>query len=45
MTEVLTIDKLIYAVLALIVGIIAGYLIRRYISEGKINNAEELAKK
>jgi len=45
MTEVLTIDKLIYAVLALIIGIVAGYLIRRYISEGKINNAEELAKK
>ena len=28
-----------------IVGIIAGYFIRKYIGEGKINNAEEIAKK
>ncbi|MDG2861089.1 Rnase Y domain-containing protein, partial [Vibrio parahaemolyticus] len=45
MTEVLTIANLIFAILGLIIGVIVGYLIRRYISEGKINNAEELAKK
>lgn len=39
------IEKLIYAILGIIIGIIAGYFIRRYIGEGKINNAEELAKK
>lgn len=39
------IDKLIYIILGLIIGIIAGYFIRRYISEGKIKNAEGLAKK
>ena len=39
------IDNLIFIILGLIIGIIAGYLIRRYIGEGKIKNAEELAKK
>ncbi|MDX9917831.1 MAG: ribonuclease Y [Gudongella sp.] len=39
------IEKLIYAILSLIIGLVIGYLIRRYIGEGKINNAEELAKK
>jgi ribonuclease Y len=34
-----------YAILGIVIGIIAGYFIRRYISEGKIKNAEELAKK
>ncbi|WFA09741.1 ribonuclease Y [Tissierella sp. Yu-01] len=43
--EVLIIDKLIFIILGLIIGIIAGYFIRRYIGEGKIKNAEELAKK
>lgn len=41
----LVIEKLIFIILGLIIGIIAGYLIRRYIGEGKIKNAEELAKK
>lgn len=41
----LVIDRLIYLILSLIIGIIAGYFIRRYIGEGKIKNAEELAKK
>jgi len=41
----LVIEKLIFAILGLLIGIIAGYLIRRYIGEGKIKNAEELAKK
>ena len=43
--EVFIIDNLIFIILGLIIGIIAGYLIRRYIGEGKIKNAEELAKK
>jgi ribonuclease Y len=42
---VFPIEKLIYAILSLIIGLVIGYLIRRYIGEGKINNAEELAKK
>ena len=41
----LVIDKLYFIILGLIIGIIAGYFIRRYIGEGKIKNAEELAKK
>ncbi len=41
----LVIDRLIYLILSLVIGIIAGYFIRRYIGEGKIKNAEELAKK
>jgi ribonuclease Y len=41
----LVIEKLIFAILGLLIGIIAGYFIRRYIGEGKIKNAEELAKK
>jgi ribonuclease Y len=43
--EVFPIESLIYAILGLVIGIIAGYFIRRYIGEGKIKNAEELAKK
>ncbi|MDY0234489.1 MAG: ribonuclease Y [Gudongella sp.] len=43
--EVFPIDVLIYVILSLVIGIIAGYFIRRYIGEGKIKNAEELAKK
>ncbi len=43
--EVFPIDVLIYAILGLVIGIVAGYFIRRYIGEGKIKNAEELAKK
>ncbi len=43
--EVFPIDVLIYIILSLIIGIIAGYFIRRYIGEGKIKNAEELARK
>ena len=42
--EVFIIDNLIFIILGLIIGIIAGYFIRRYIGEGKIKNAEELAK-
>jgi ribonuclease Y len=42
---VFPIESLIYAILGLVIGIIAGYFIRRYIGEGKIKNAEELAKK
>ena len=41
----LVIEKLIFIILGLVIGIIAGYLIRRYIGEGKIKNAEELSKK
>lgn len=41
----LVIEKIIFAILGLLIGIIAGYFIRRYIGEGKIKNAEELAKK
>lgn len=43
--EVFPIDVLIYAIPGLVIGILAGYFIRRYIGEGKIKNAEELAKK
>lgn len=43
--EVFPIESLIYAILGLVIGIVAGYFIRRYIGEGKIKNAEELAKK
>ncbi|SRR5690554_765208 len=43
--EVFPIEILIYAIPGLIIGVIAGYFIRRYIGEGKIKNAEELAKK
>jgi len=43
--EVFIIDNLIFIILGLIIGIIAGYFIRRYIGEGKIKNAEELAKR
>ncbi len=42
---VFVIDNLIFIILSLIIGIIAGYFVRRYIGEGKIKNAEELAKK
>ncbi|NLY08446.1 MAG: ribonuclease Y [Tissierellia bacterium] len=34
----------ILIILAIIVGCVVGFLIRKHISEGKINNAEELAK-
>src|SRR5690554_1449584 len=43
--EVITIESLIYAILGLVIGSVDGYFIRRYIGEGKIKNAEELAKK
>lgn len=39
------IESLIYAIPGLIIGVVVGYFIRRYIGEGKIKNAEELAKK
>lgn len=35
----------LFAILVAIIGIIAGYYIRKYIGEGKIKSAEELAKK
>ncbi|TJX16237.1 ribonuclease Y [Tissierella creatinini] len=41
----LVIEQVIFIILGLIIGIIAGYFVRKHISEGKINNAEELAKK
>lgn len=44
MMEVLIIE-LLKIIIGLIVGIIAGYFVRRYIGEGKINNAENLAEK
>ncbi len=37
--------EILFAILGAIIGILAGYLIRKTIGEGKINNAEELAKK
>ena len=37
--------EILYAILGAIIGIPAGYIIRKNIGEGKINNAEELAKK
>lgn len=40
----LVIDNLIFIIPGFIICIIAGYLIRKYIGEGKIKNAEELAK-
>jgi ribonuclease Y len=42
---VFPIESLIYAIPGLIIGVVVGYFIRRYIGEGKIKNAEELAKK
>lgn len=44
MMEVLIIE-IVRIILGLVVGIIAGYFIRRYIGEGKINNAEELSER
>ena len=41
--EVLIIE-ILYVAIAAIIGIVAGYFIRRNIGEGKINNAEEVAK-
>ena len=38
------ISSLIFILLALIVGSVAGYLIRKKIAEAKISSAEELAK-
>ena len=43
--EVLTIYEFLFAILGAIIGILAGYFIRKTIGEGKINNAEELAKR
>ena len=40
----LVIENLIFIIPGFIICIIAGYLIRKYIGEGKIKNAEELAK-
>ncbi|WP_262430717.1 ribonuclease Y [Paratissierella segnis] len=45
MRRCIVIGNYTYAILGIVIGIIAGYFIRRYISEGKIKNAEELAKK
>lgn len=45
MRRCIVIGNYTYAILGIIIGFIAGYFIRRYISEGKIKNAEELAKK
>jgi ribonuclease Y len=42
---VFPIESLIFAIPGLIIGVFVGYFIRRYIGEGKIKNAEELAKK
>ena len=39
------IEFVIYAILGSIIGMVVGYFVRRYIGEGKIKNAEELAKK
>lgn len=36
---------IIYVIIGLIVGITSGYFIRKFIAEGKINNAEEIAKR
>jgi len=41
--EVLDIE-ILYIVIGAIIGILAGYFIRKNIGEGKINNAEEIAK-
>ncbi len=41
--EVLDI-KILYIVIGAIIGVLAGYFIRKNIGEGKINNAEEIAK-
>lgn len=43
--EVLTILEFLFAILGAIIGILIGYFIRKTIGEGKINNAEELAKR
>lgn len=40
----LVIENLIFIIPGFIICIIAGYLIRKYIGEGKIKNAEELAR-
>ena len=32
-------------VLCVIISVIVGYIVRRYIAEGKLNSAEELSKK
>ena len=37
--------EILYAILCVIIGTLIGYFIRKTIGEGKINNAEELAKK
>jgi ribonuclease Y len=42
---VFPIEFVIYAILGSIIGMVVGYFVRRYIGEGKIKNAEELAKK
>lgn len=39
------IQTIIFTILAAIIGLIAGYYVRKNIGEGKIRNAEELAKK
>ena len=38
------INEVLFVILGAIIGIIVGYYIRKYIGEGKIKNAEELAK-
>ncbi|NLY44995.1 MAG: ribonuclease Y [Tissierella sp.] len=42
--EVFNINEILFIILGAIIGIIVGYYIRRNIGEGKIKNAEELAK-
>jgi ribonuclease Y len=37
--------EILFAILGAIIGILVGYFIRKTIGEGKINNAEELAKR
>lgn len=43
--EVFDIKEVLFSILGALIGMIVGYFIRKNIGEGKINNAEELAKK
>ena len=43
--EVFDIKEVLSSILGALIGMIVGYFIRKNIGEGKINNAEELAKK
>ena len=42
--EVFDIKEVLFSILGALIGMIVGYFIRKNIGEGKINNAEELAK-